>query len=65
MLTSLLNDLPWTPREMDQLERRIHRIGQDGIARIHRLYVSKEDEHIGKVVTEKMIAFREGIEMED
>lgn len=51
----VFNDISWDHTANDQAEKRIHRIGQTDICFYHRILGSKVDQHICKLVTEKMI----------
>ena len=49
----VFNDIPWTPGDLDQAKKRIHRMGQDKPCRIVFVVGSQVDERIIKAVNGK------------
>lgn len=49
----VFNDYPWVPADLQQAEKRIHRIGQIKTAFIHYILIGEMDQKILGVVTEK------------
>ena len=50
----VFNDLSFVPGDIAQVEKRIHRIGQEGACTIHRMIWGKLDLHIGRELDKKI-----------
>ena len=55
----IFNDLPWTPGDLAQAEKRIHRIGQEKHSTIHRVLWGQVDKHICKTLDKKIETMKE------
>jgi len=49
----VFNDYPWVPADLQQAEKRIHRIGQNKTAFIHYILIGEMDQKVLGTVTEK------------
>lgn len=49
----IFNDYPWVPADMEQAEKRIHRIGQDSTCFYHYMFSSDMDQYIYRALREK------------
>lgn len=49
----IFNDLPWVPADMDQAEKRIHRIGQSRTCFYYYILASKYDQYILRTISKK------------
>lgn len=49
----ILNDPPWVPGDLDQLIRRMQRLGQTKACTLHNIFGSPQDEYIYNVIKEK------------
>jgi SWI/SNF-related matrix-associated actin-dependent regulator 1 of chromatin subfamily A len=55
----IFNDLSWVPADILQAEKRIHRIGQDELCTIHRVFCGKIDMMIGAELDKKLVTLAE------
>lgn len=58
----IFNDYPWVPADLDQAEKRIHRIGQEHTCFYHYIFSSDMDQYIYRALREKKKIVTEAID---
>ena len=49
----IFNDISWVPADVEQAQKRIHRIGQKDLCIVHRMILGQIDKNITKKIIEK------------
>ena len=55
----VFNDIPWVPADIQQAQKRIHRIGQDKPCMVYHVTQGDFDERIQKIVIDKAELIKE------